>query len=222
VDDAVLERESLFPRRVSSTVMALERSELVVSVEQEAAPPGQPARRLRLEARFPASARPPTAAELGEAIGRLDRELSEAARVAGYVPTSPVRPDRPVNELVETYRPRQAELVELLLAEGEVTPGEAESLRSYLAGPVAAGVTSAPPRDEIPVTDRPIAAAPLENDRTSGRARTVPELLSTYRIESLRQAGAVRARRQISFEEYMALKRHFGPTEPAPAPVHEA
>ncbi|MCI4325081.1 MAG: hypothetical protein L3K00_04255 [Thermoplasmata archaeon] len=202
--------------------MTLERSELILSVEQEAAPSGQPARRLRLEARFAADARPPSAEELAEAIGRLDRELSEAARVAGFLPTSPVRPDRPVTELVETYRPRQAELVELLLAEGEVTPGEAESLRGYLAGPLGSAAPVAPPRDEIPVTDRPIAAAPLENDRPSGRARTVPELLSTYRIESLRQAGAVRARRQISFEEYMALKRHFGPTEPAPAPVHEA
>jgi hypothetical protein len=37
----------------------------------------------------------------------------------------------------------------------------------------------------------------------------VPELLRTFQIETLRQAGAVRARRQISFEEYMALKRHF-------------
>jgi hypothetical protein len=202
--------------------VALERTELVVSVEQEAAPPGQPPRRLRLEAKFAAGSRAPSASELGEAIVRLDRELAEAARSAGFAPTAPVRPDRSVTELVETYRPRQAELVELLLAEGEVTGGEAELLRSYLAGPVAAGAPANPPRDEIPVTDRPIAAAPLENDRSSGRTRTVPDLLSTYRIESLRQAGAVRARRQISFEEYMALKRHFGPNDAVPAPAREA
>jgi hypothetical protein len=198
--------------------VTLERTELVVSVEEEAALPGQPPKRLRLEARFPAGTRPPSAAELGEAIARLDRELREAAGSAGYAPTAPARVDRSVTELVETYRPRQAELVELLLAEGEVSVGEAGLLRSYLAGPVAAGAPTNPPRDEIPVTDRPIAAAPLENDRTGGRARTVPDLLSTYRIESLRQAGAVRARRQISFEEYMALKRHFGPNEATPTP----
>jgi hypothetical protein len=198
--------------------VTLERTELVLSVEQEAAVPGQPPRRLRLEARFAAGVHPPSAADLAEAIGRLDRELGDAARSAGFVPTAPVRPDRSVTELVETYRPRQAELVELLLAEGEITPGEADLLRSYLAGPVAAGAPANVSRDEVPVTDRPIAAAPLENDRSSGRMRTVPELLSLYRIESLRQAGAVRARRQISFEEYMALKRHFGPSEPvAPA-----
>jgi hypothetical protein len=198
--------------------VTLERTEVVLSVEQEAAVPGQPPRRLRLEARFAIGSRPPSAADLGEALGRLDRELSEAATLAGYAPTAPVRADRPVAELVETYRPRQSELVELLLAEGEISPGEAEGLRAYLASPVAVGAPSAPPRDEVPVVDRPIAAAPLENDRTTGRARTVSELLSTYRIESLRQAGAVRARRQISFEEYMALKRHFGPSEPVAAP----
>lgn len=201
--------------------MALERTEIVLAVEQEAALPGQPPRRLRLEARFAAGARPPTPSEIGEAIGRLDRELSEAARAAGFASTAPVRADRPLAELVETYRPRQAELVELLLAEGEISATEAEGLRAYLGSPVAVGAPAVPPRDEVPVTDRPIAAAPLENDRSTGRARTVPELLSTYRIESLRQAGAVRARRQISFEEYMALKRHFGPSEPMAATPHD-
>ncbi|MCI4328615.1 MAG: hypothetical protein L3K01_00535 [Thermoplasmata archaeon] len=198
--------------------MTLERTEVVLSVEQEAAVPGQPPRRLRLEARFAVGSRPPSPAEIGDAIGQLDRELSEAARLAGFASTAPVRADRPVAELVETYRPRQSELVELLLAEGEISAGEAEGLRAYLGSPVAVGTPVIPPRDEVPVMDRPIAAAPLENDRSSGRARTVSELLSTYRIESLRQAGAVRARRQISFEEYMALKRHFGPSEPVPSP----
>jgi hypothetical protein len=198
--------------------MPAERTEVVVSVEVDAARPGEAPRRLRLEARFRATASDPGAAELGEAVAALDRDLGEAVRLAGFVPTAPARADRTLSELVETYRPRQAELVELLLAEGEVTAAEADALRGYLAGPVAAGAPVAPPRDEIPVTDRPIAAAPLENDRTPIRARPVAELLSQYRIESLRQAGAVRARRQISFEEYMALKRHFGPTEAPTAP----
>jgi|HubBroStandDraft_2_1064218.scaffolds.fasta_scaffold147231_1 hypothetical protein len=196
--------------------MAPERTEVVVSVEGEAARTGEPPRRLRLEARFPAHAAGPTVAELGEAIAALDRDLAEASRLAGFAPTTPPRDDRTLSELVETYRPRQSELVELLLAEGELTAGEAEALRGYLAGPVAAGAPALRPVEEIPVTDRPIAAAPLENDRTPSRARPVTELIAQYRIESLRQAGAVRARRQISFEEYMALKRHFAPAE-APA-----
>jgi hypothetical protein len=199
--------------------MATERTEVVLSVEAEAVRPGDSPKRLRLEARFRATGSGPTAAELAEAIGALDRDLAEAARLAGFVATSPPRPDRPIAELVGTYRPRQTELVELLLAEGEVTPGEAESLRSHLAGPGAPAAPPPPPADEVPLVDRPIAAAPLENDRTPIRARPVAELLEQYRIESLRQAGAVRARRQISFEEYMALKRHFAPTEaPTAAP----
>jgi hypothetical protein len=199
--------------------MAAERTEVVLSVEAEAARPGDSPRRLRFEARFRATTTEPTVAELGEAIAALDRDLGEALRLAGFAPTAPPRADRPLSELVETYRPRQSELVELLLAEGEVTLGEAEALRGHLAGPVAAAAPATPPPDEVPLTDRPIAAAPLENDRTPIRARPVADLLSQYRIESLRQAGAVRARRQISFEEYMALKRHFAPTEaPAASP----
>ena len=34
-----------------------------------------------------------------------------------------------------------------------------------------------------------------------------------YAVDSLKQAGAVRARREISFAEYMALKRHFQEAE---------
>ncbi|MCI4321486.1 MAG: hypothetical protein L3K05_04180 [Thermoplasmata archaeon] len=196
--------------------MALERTEMTLSVEQEAAPPGQPPRRLRLEARFRVGAGTPSATELAEAVTALDRELAEATKRAGFFPTAPPRAERSVSDLVEAYRPRQPELVELLLAEGEVSPGEAESLRQYLAGPLGTAAPARPRADEVPVTDRPIAAAPLENDRSPSRARPVRDLLDLYRIESLRQAGAVRARRQISFEEYMALKRHFAPTEAAP------
>jgi hypothetical protein len=194
--------------------MPFQPGETNLSVEQEAAPPGQGPRRLRLTATFRSEGTPPTAAELAEAIGRLDRELSEATRLAGFVSSTPSRADRPLTELIEVYRPRQPELVELLLADGELTNAEADSLRQYLAGPLAAAPPAPPPREEVvPVTDRPIAAAPLEGDRTPSRARPVQDLLREYRIESLRQAGAVRARRQISFEEYMALKRHFAPSE---------
>jgi hypothetical protein len=78
-----------------------------------------------------------------------------------------------------------------------------------------------------PPTDRPIAAMPLEADRTPSTPRPTGQLLDQYRIESLKQAGAVRARRQISFEEYMALKRHFSaqaaggaPTDGVPSESH--
>ncbi len=115
--------------------MPAERTEVVVSVEVDAARPGEAPRRLRLEARFRATASDPGAAELGEAVAALDRDLGEAVRLAGFVPTAPARADRTLSELVETYRPRQAELVELLLAEGEVTAAEADALRGTSPGP---------------------------------------------------------------------------------------
>jgi hypothetical protein len=59
------------------------------------------------------------------------------------------------------------------------------------------------------VVDRPLAAAPVGVDRSLPPARPVADLLREFGITSLKQAGAVRARRQISFAEYMALKRHF-------------
>ena len=142
----------------------------------------------------------------------------------------PPRPDRELTELVETYRPRQSELVDLLRDEGELTAVEHGRLREYLA----AGTTRLPDRsfEDAPASARspasrdgpaptmapPLAAAPLESDRTPSTSRPVPVLLEQYQISSLKQAGAVRARRQISYEEYMALKRHFGGPAAATAP----
>ncbi len=125
------------------------------------------------------------------------------------------RPDRDLRELIETYRPRQPELVDLLRDEGELTPTEHVRLRTHLAG----GSSSEPPsrgrppvpveEPRLPYADRPIASAPIEAGAPAPPGRPVPELLRVYEITSLKQAGAVRARRQISFAEYMALKRHF-------------
>jgi hypothetical protein len=141
--------------------------------------------------------------ELDGLRGQLDRFVESLQPGASSAP----RTDRPVEELIETYRPRQPELLELLRAEGELTAGEYDSLRHHLSAPPPAP----PPPAGIPVAERPIVAAPLEGDRAPSQARPVEELLRVYQLSSLKQAGAVRARRQISFEEYMALKRHFGP-----------
>ncbi len=129
------------------------------------------------------------------------------------------RPDRSFSELVDTYRPRQRELVDLLRDEGELTAGEHARLVEYLAAERAARPeTSAPVRVSeterliatVPI-DRPVAPPPARGSPGSGpeRVRPVAELLAIYQIATLRQAGAVRGRRQISFAEYMALKQHF-------------
>ncbi|HYK93891.1 MAG TPA: hypothetical protein VEY07_07620 [Thermoplasmata archaeon] len=144
---------------------------------------------------------PVFAKEMESLRGQLD------SAVAALVPkgTTLARAERSLDELIEAYRPRQPELLDLLRAEGELTTSEYELLRAYLAR----SESPRPAPAGVPITDRPIAAAPLESDRAPSTARPTEELLRVYQIASLKQAGAVRARRQISFEEYMALKRHF-------------
>lgn len=187
--------------------MASRRKEYELSVEQElpAGPDGAP-RRARLTARLsnePGGAEPDDA-ELAQTLRELAGQLARASESAGLGrgSSSEPRADRALNELLETYHPRQLELVELLHADGELTDREYDALRSGLPSPAA----------ESQPTSRP--GVPTPGGPRTG-ARSVEELLRTYQITSLRQAGAVRARRQISFEEYMSLKRHFAPSDPS-------
>ena len=154
---------------------------------------------VRLTARFAidASGDGPTSAELQEALDRLRSEID------GLRLPSP-RADRTLDELVEAYHPRQWELVELLRDEGELTTGEFEALRAHLApgGPSPLARATPPPAPAGPPT-------PATTPERPGGGRPIPELLERYAIDSLRAAGIVRARREISFDEYMALKRHF-------------
>jgi hypothetical protein len=200
--------------------MALRRREIDLSVEREVTDDHGIVRRFRLLGRYVAEGPEPSipTEELAREVSALELELESAlaSRVPGTRPPTPVRDERPLAELVETYRPRQLELIDLLLEEREITPDESNRLRQYLVD--RASPTPVPDPAGVPIADRPIAAAPLANDRSPSTARPVPELVRLYRIESLKQAGAVRARRQISYEEYMALKRHFAPEVPA-APV---
>ena len=179
-----------------------------LTVEREVVGEDGVTRRFRLAATFDAdpSGAPVPPDELRDRFKALAEELDHAVPSGG---AGAGRPDRSLAELVETYRPRQRELIDLLRAEGEVSDEEAARLRTYLEER-ATGVSS-----EVPITERPIAAAPLASDRAPATSRPVPELLRLYKIESLRQAGAVRARRQISYEEYMALKRHFAVADTA-------
>lgn len=172
----------------------------------------------RLTARFDAGAEgePPSSAELARTLEELTQELDAA--LGGPAPAGDGRPERDVRELVETYRPRQRELVDLLLADGEISSSEHSALVASLGKGGAVLASPAPRADLTPVGETPIAAVPLSAEPRLPPARAVPELLRTFQITTLRQAGAVRARRQISFAEYMALKRHFeasGSPEPS-------
>jgi hypothetical protein len=196
--------------------MPAKRTGFDLSVERELpGTEGEPPIRARLSAHFELGPGdpPPTPEELEAALRELRTSLATAAGPAG-----PPRPDRALPELIETYRPRQSELVDLLRDEGQLSPVEHRLLTEHLAGKVAPGSAAAAPAPPVPAPTPhpPLAGAPAEVERPAGApTRPVPELLEQYRITSLRQAGAVRARRQISFEEYMAIKRHFS-TIPAP------
>ena len=190
--------------------MPTRRTEIDLTVEREAVGDDGVARRYRLTARLsvepPDGPTPPE--ELRERFRALAEELDRSIP-GGAIPVA--RVDRPLAELVETYRPRQRELLELLRDDHELTKGEFTQLRKYLDDRASGTPT------EIPIVERPIAAAPISVDRAPTVPRPVPELLRLYQIESLKQAGAVRGRRQISYEEFMALKRHFAPSESSSA-----
>lgn len=164
----------------------------------------------------------PSANELARELESLTAEL-HALLGPGLAGLPIGRPDRDLAELVDAYRPRQRELVDLLREEGALTAGEHARLLEYLAGAATApGVAPSTPTEPerllatVPI-ERPGAAPPSRPMPATGAPgeapRPVEELLRTYQIASLRQAGAVRARRQISFSEYMALKRHFESAE---------
>lgn len=173
--------------------------------------------RVRLSARLPVE---PDGEFPREEVDRLLREirsgLDRAVPPRGH---GPAGPDRPLPELLEAYRPRQPELIDLLRDEGELREGEYLLLKSHLAGPgrTAPPGTAPTARAAEAAVPASLAAAPAGAEPV-GPTRPVAELLERYQIVSIRQAGAVRARRQISFDEYMALKRHFG-TPPSESSV---
>ncbi|HTP56197.1 MAG TPA: hypothetical protein VML53_06010 [Thermoplasmata archaeon] len=187
------------------------RREFELSVERPLGPAGPAGGVARLTVRWDAAADGGTVAtaELRAEYDRMAAEL-EALVGAPLAALPAARTDRDVTELVETYRPRQRDLVDLLLSDGEITSVEHDRLVEHLSGARPPAKAPAPPPA---AADAPIAAAPVASEGALPPARPVAELLRTYQIASLKQAGAVRARRQISFAEYMALKRHFETAE---------
>ena len=193
--------------------MAARRSSLELTVEREVVGDDGVARRYRLSemVTIEPGASAPAPEELRGRYRALSEELDRA--LPHGAPAAAARPDRTLAALVEPYRPRQRELLDLLRSEGELTMEEFTRLTRYLDERATGSA------GEIPEAERPIAAAPIGADRAPSAPRPVAELIRLYQIGSLKQAGAVRARRQISYEEYMALKRHFSPAEPTPDAV---
>lgn len=188
--------------------MPARRREVEVTVERPLGAEGSGEGTVRLTARLEVDAggSGPSTEELAREVERLRAELEV---LVGPPRPTVARADRPLDELVETYRPRGRELVDVLRADGELTEGEHAALLEHVAtapAPASRGAGVAP----AAATFLPPSAPERRGESVAGeRARPVDELLATYDIASLRQAGAVRARRQISFSEYMALKKHF-------------
>ena len=200
--------------------MPVRRRELELSLERPLAVDDAGAGVVRLTARFDPdpSGKAPAVADLRAALADLEREMVDLLGPVAR-PSGAGRTERGLAELVETYRPRQRELIDLLREEGELSVGEHALLATHLAElavemPPVRPATFAAPSSTPPAAERPSAPTAVPAERGLPAARPVPELLRVYQITSLRQAGAVRARRQISFAEYMALKRHFESSEP--------
>ncbi len=192
--------------------MPIRRREVELTVERPLRPEDPSGGAVRLSAKFelPQDGSVPNHSELARAFDDLRADLDGLVG-APLAAVPATRPDRDLTELVETYRPRQRELVDLLLGEGELTVGEHASLVEDLGAPPAPAEAPSPPEERK--FDAPIAAVPIVAGRVGEAGRPVSELLRLYQISSLKQAGAVRARREISFGEYMALKRHFQEAE---------
>lgn len=128
------------------------RKEVELSVERTVGSPLDPRGEVvRLSARFdvPPGSDGPSPQELEEVLQNLRDQLDRLPGVSSGA-------DRTLEELIQAYRPRQAELVDLLRAEGEITAGEHELLRTYVAKhatergepvapPTAAAARPAPP-----------------------------------------------------------------------------
>lgn len=202
---------SSFVRPAFAAAVVLRRKEIELTVEQELPSAADGARRRAwLTGRFASEPTEvaPTVEQLRVALRGLAEELDRAVEGWGSGSASRPHPERTLAELVETYRPRQPELVELLHEEGELSDREYELLRARVGTPEGAGPPGGGTSAGVRERGAPGTSASAEPHARSV-PRPVPELLRTYQISSLRQAGAVRARRQISFEEYMALKKHF-------------
>lgn len=200
--------------------MPARRKDLTVSLEQEVpSSEGEAPRRLRVAMTLePGEDGKVSPSETSEAVRELSDLLQSSASSlasASGSSTGP-RPDRSLSELVQTYRPRDLELLDALLWEGEITPTEHELLRSQLPKPGAVATTAPSPSTEVPAsptpapTSTPAPARPVPASGTARpSARSVDQLLRELGIQDLRDVNRARGREMISYEEWAALKAHF-------------
>ncbi len=160
---------------------------------------GHPPRRLSLSTVLPSPVgSEERQAEVRSAVERL-RECLRTAEGALLPPGTGPRADRTLEELMETYHPRDPKLLETLLWDGELTPGEHQVLSGALASAPEGG---GPARGKLPASPRP------------------PDVLvRELGLKDLKDANRARFRRLISYDEWTSLKRHFERSPPASPPA---
>ncbi|MDE1820140.1 MAG: hypothetical protein KGJ23_07650 [Euryarchaeota archaeon] len=189
---------------------------ITVSVEEEALPAGDtPARRVHLAMTLqPAEGAEVTTEEVQAAVKLLSHHLESAIATLseGGPSGAGPRPDRPLPDLLETYRPRNLELVDALLWEGELTPTEHQVLQAAVRTPPERASKGPPPKT-APPPEAPLATIAPSASSSQGPARTSPRsvdaLLRELDLKDMRDANRARGRRMISYEEWAALKSHF-------------
>jgi hypothetical protein len=187
---------------IPSPAMAKETPPVTLTLEVEVpGEEGRPPRRLSLSTVLP----PPAGAEdrqgeVREAMERL-RDYLRTAEGVLLPPGSGTRADRTLEELLETYHPRDAKLLETLLWDGELTPGE----HQLLLGALAPAEGSAP------------APGPAGRGKVAASPRPPDVLVRELGLKDLKDANRARFRRLISYDEWTALKRHFEEAPPSSA-----
>ena len=186
-----------------------------VEISGEEEVPGMgtdPPRRVRVSLRL----QPPAEGSLGPAdIQSAAEELKahlatlRSALVGAGSEGLPVipHPDRPLEELLETYRPRSEGLVDALLWEGQLTPTEHSALKEHLSrAPLPPSPKpQAPPAPSPPPP--PPASRTVERPRPAGRSPE--EILRQLNLRDLKDVNRARARELVTYDEWIALKKYL-------------
>ncbi len=157
--------------------MPAKRSEVTVTLEEEVPARGEaPVRRVQVSTTLrPADSDEVSPEDVAGAVRALSGHIKSAVGTleeASGAPSGP-RPDRPLADLVQTYRAKSPELVDALLWEGELTPTEHQALqaavRQHRATPTRSATppTPSPPSPSSAPSSPPPARAPPSSPPSS-------------------------------------------------------
>ena len=149
--------------------MPAKRSEVTVTLEEEVPARGEaPVRRVQVSTTLrPADSDEVSPEDVAGAVRALSGHVKSAVGTleeASGAPSGP-RPDRPLADLVQTYRAKSPELVDALLWEGELTPTEHQALQAAVRQHRATPTRTAPAPSPSPPTSPAHAAAPAPSAR---------------------------------------------------------